>query len=259
LIGSVPTDFDRALMLANDDYETVTGNVIRRNDPQNAVIETCLSILGDPQAIPAKVIADAIAKVHGAWGGKPDAENRAAQILSLVCRDSKFEPRLRAAFARYAAKPNTIERVFSTGIPVVNALPARHWICFFLARTLGNLGDARSVETLLAALEKSPKEFATGSPDPLGPGVLFLHNDLTPCWRAAAAWALGRIGDQRATPVLLKVVGDLNNATDTRHAAAVALRGLAGSGNLATIHKLAENYPEISTRRVLLQTCAKEF
>jgi len=257
LIRSVPTDFDRALMFANDDYETVTGNVIRRNDPSATVIETCLAILGDAPATQTKSIADALAKTHGAWAGKPNAENRAAQILSLVCRDRQYEPRIRAAFERYEAKPNSIERVFSTGIPVVNALPIRHWVCFFLARTLGNLGDTRSVDTLLAALEKSPTEFANGSPDPLSPGVLFLHNDLTPCWRAAAAWALGRIGNNRVVPVLLQVVSDLNNAPDTRHAAAEALEHLAGPGNAEAISALARHYPETATRTVLLRVSAQ--
>jgi len=83
--------------------------------------------------------------------------------------------------------------------------------------------------------------------------VLFLHNDLTPCWRAAAAWALGRIGDARATPALLKVIGDLKNAPDTRHTAAEAMGRLADASSATTINKLAADYPEISTRRTLLR------
>ncbi|MBM4050460.1 MAG: HEAT repeat domain-containing protein, partial [Planctomycetes bacterium] len=94
-------------------------------------------------------------------------------------------------------------------------------------------------------------------PDPLGPGVLFLHNDLTPCWRAAVAWALGRIGDRRAAPTLLKTVADLANAPDTRHAAAEALGRLADPAHLDPIRQLAATYPEVSTRRALLEACAK--
>ena len=108
----------------------------------------------------------------------------------------------------------------------------------------------------MTALEQSPTEAALGHPDPLGPGVLFLHNDLTPCWRAATAWALGRLGDRRAGPVLLKVVRDLDNAPDTRHAAAEALGRLADPSGLAALQELAKDYPEVSTRRVLLQICA---
>ncbi|MFA6561849.1 MAG: HEAT repeat domain-containing protein [Verrucomicrobiia bacterium] len=252
MIRSVPTDFDRALFLYNDDCETLFGRVIRRSGAEASVVETCLSILGDAQAARTKEIEDAIGKTIGAWGGKPDPENRAAQILSMVCRDQKYEPRVRAVFEAYRAKANDIPRLFDTGIPVVQKLPTKHWVCFFMARLLGNLAAPQSVETLVASLDREPAEGASGSPDPLGPGVLFLHNDLTPCWRAAAAWALGRIGDAHATPALLRVIGDMKNAPDTRHAAAEAMGRLADANSAATIRKLAVDYPEISTRRTLL-------
>ena len=257
LIRSVPTDTDRALLLPSDDCETLIGRVIRRSGAAPSVVETCLAILGDPGATRMPAIEQAIAVTHQAWGGKPDPENRAAQILSLTCRDRQYEPRIRAAFDRYRARTNDIPRLFDTGIPVVTKLPVKHWVCFFLARSLGNLADPRSTDTLLAALEQSPTEAALGYPDPLGPGVLFLHNDLTPCWRAATAWALGRIGNPRAVPVLLKTIGDLQNATDTRHAAAEALRGMTDAVTLEKIRQLATDYPEVSTRRALLEISSK--
>ncbi|MBI4585131.1 MAG: HEAT repeat domain-containing protein [Planctomycetes bacterium] len=257
LIRSVPTDPDRALLLANDDYETLAGRVLRRAGVEEAVVETGLAILGDPDAVRTPDLEQALAATHPAWGGKPDPENRAAQILSLACRERKYEPRLRAAFERYRAKGTDIPRLFDTGIPVVTKLPAKHWVCFYLARALGNLADPRSVDVLIAALEQSPPEAAPGRPDPLGPGVHFLHNDLTPCWRAAAAWALGRLGDRRAVPALLKVLGDLDNALDTRHAAAIALGRLAGPAHQDELRRLAAGCPEVSVRRVLLEACRR--
>ena len=257
LIRSVPTDVDRALFAPNDDNETIIGRVIRRAGSEAAVVETCLSILGDSQGVRAPEIEEAIGTTYQAWGGKPDSENRAAHTLSLVCRDRKYEPRVRTALDRYRVRPNDeIARVFDHGIPVVQQLPVKNWVCFFLARTLGNLGDERSVPSLLACLEASPPELASGHPDPAGPGVLFLHNDLTPCWRAAAAWALGQIGDHRAATALVRVVADLQNAVDTRHAAAVALGRIGQTDSLPTLRKLAATYPEVSTRRALLKACA---
>lgn len=256
LLRSVPTDPDRALFPANDDYETLTGRIIRRGGAEAAVVETCLAVLGDPAAARSEPIAQALAATHQAWAGKPDPENRAAQILSMVCRDRTYEPRIRAAFGRYQQRTNDIPRVFDHGIPVVTKLPIRHWVCFFLARSLGNLSDPRSLDALLAALDRSPPEAAGGRPDPLGPGVLFLHEDLTPCWRAAVAWALGQIGDARAVPVLLRTVSALENATDTRHMAARALQRIADPSALGALQSVAAAYPEVSTRRVLLDTCA---
>jgi hypothetical protein len=231
----------------------LVGRVIRRNGAEGAVVETCLAILGDPEAERDAEIESAISTVHRCWAGHPDAENRAAQIVSVVCRDARYEPRIRAAFERYRAKPTGIPRVFDTGIPVVLELPARHWVCFYLARSLGNLGAMASTDTLIAALRDEPAEAAAGVPDPLGPGVLFLHNDLTPCWRAASAWALGRIGDRRAVPVLMDVVRNMDNATDTRFSAAEALGRIADPSSRERIERLAADYPEVSTRRALQQ------
>ena len=183
LIRSVPTDVDRALFLPNDDCEALIGRVIRRHGAESEVVETCLAILGDTNATRKPEIEQAIAVTHQAWGGKPDLHNRASHILSLVCRDKKSEPRVRDTFQRYVVLATDIPRTFDTGIPVVTSLPVKHWVCFFLARTLGHLADPQSVDALVAVLDGSPTEAARGRPDPLGPGVHFLHNDLTPCWR----------------------------------------------------------------------------
>jgi len=271
LIRSVPTDPDRALMPYTDDCETLVGRVIRRNGAGPAVTETCLSILGDEQAKPVKEIADAIGTTYAAWAGKPDPENRAAHILSLTCRDRAYEPRIRAALDRYRDKPvraDLVRAFGGGGLPP--ATPVKHWVCFYLARELGNLGDPRlaanaqdqpvrnaTVDSLIAVLEKCPPEAAAGKPPADDPAVLFLHNDLTPCYRAAAAWALGRIGDKRAVPVLLKVIGDLDNAPDTRYAAAEALGLIADLDSLAAMRRLAGDYPDFATRRALLQACGK--
>jgi HEAT repeat protein len=252
IIRSVPTDPDRALLSGNDDYEALAGRLIRRSSLGPAVVETCLALLGDPVAAQDSAVAAALSAVHGAWAGTPTAENRAAQILSCVLRDPAQEPRVRAAFERYRSMGSDIPRVFDTGIPVVLKLPVKHWVCFYLARALGNLADPRSVDTLMASLSGQPAEAAAGRPDPLGPGHLFLHNDLTPCWRAETAWALGRIGDRRAAPALLAVLEQMENAPDTRFAAAEALRSLGEPSALVRMAELAADYPEVSIRDILL-------
>jgi HEAT repeat protein len=252
LIRSVPTDPDRALFPNNDDYETLVGRVIRRSGRADELIETCLSLLGDPQAKAADDLKQAVSTTFAAWAGKPAPDNRAAQILSLVCRDRKTEPRIRAVYEIYRSKPeDPIQR------PLGNPswIPQRHWVLFFLGRTLGNVGAPESVDSLLASLRPELNEARHGHPDPSEPNIHFLQLEYTPCWRATAAWALGRIGDRRAGPTLLSVVGDLRNATDVRHAAAEALGKLADPASLDAIKKLVQDYPEHSVRRALLQVC----
>lgn len=252
LIRMLPTDPDRALLLTADDMETLVGRLVRRASAEQRVVETCLSLLGDTGAVADGPTKEALAIVHGSWAGTPDKVIRAAQVLSVVASDRRYEPRISAAFARFAALKTDIPRVFNEGIPIVKRLPAKHWVCFYLARAMGALGDPRSAESLMAAL-RHPAEADAGRPDPLGPGVLFLHNDLTPCWRAAAASALGKIGHRDAVPLLITTIKNLDNATDTRHAAAEALRTLAAPQDLPAIGELAAQCPEWSVRKALLR------
>ena len=168
LIRSVPTDPDRALLLCTDDCEAVVGRVIRRQGAEAAVVQTCLAILGDAEAARDPQIAQAIGTTYAAWAGKPDPENRAAQILSLVCRDRSYEPRVRAALERYRVLPVVdLDREAANALP--HKLPTRNWVCFFLARTLGNLADPRSVDSLVATLQQCPPEGSLGHPDPTSP------------------------------------------------------------------------------------------
>jgi HEAT repeat protein len=253
LVRSVPTDPDRALFPANDDYETLTGRVISRSGRGDELIETCLALLGDPQAKAADDLKLAVSTTFPAWAGTPAPDNRAAQILSLLCRNASYEPRIRAAYERYRAMPeDPINR------PLGNPtwIPQRHWVLFFLGRALGNVRDPRSVDTLLASLAPELHEARHGRPDPSEPNIHFLQLEYTPCWRATAAWALGRIGDRRAADRLLEVVRDLNNATDVRHAAAVSLGELADPALRKTLLEIARDYPEFSTRRALLRACS---
>lgn len=252
-IRSVPIDPDRGLFAYNDDYETLVGRLIRRHGAEAEVVETCLAVLGDQKADPSERMAGALGKVERCWAGHPDVRNRAAQILSLACRDRGYEPRVRAAFEAAMASDCDIPRVFDTGIPIVDKLPDRHWVAFYLARTLGHLGDPASVPALVRALTEMPAEAAGGRPDPLGPGVLFLENDLTPNWRAASAWALGRSAGHEVTPSLLRVIGDLDNSLDTRFAATEALHRLARPTDGPALRKLAGDYPTVSIRRELLR------
>lgn len=261
LIRSVPTDPDRALFPENDDYETLVGRVLRRSGRAEELIETCLALLGEEpvpglgdsrRAQVAEDLRKAMSTTFAAWAGTPAPDNRAAQILSLVCRDRKYEPRVRAAYERYRAKPeDPINR------PLGNPtwIPQRHWVLFFLGRALGNLGDPASVDTLLASLGAERNEARHGHPDPAEPNIHFLHLEYTPCWRSSAAWALGRIAERRAAPALLGVLADLRNALDVRHAAAEAMGRLADPASLDAIRKLAEDYPDFSVRRALRRAC----
>ena len=237
---SIPIDTDRGLLLETDTYEKVTARVLHRAGVADAMVETCLAVLGDARAAGrdrwrAAVTASPPARSVGALS--PEA--RAAQVLSILCLDPAPAPRVRAAFDRYRAAKTSRKR---------------SWVCFFLARALGKVRDGGSVDSLIAALEGDATEASFGRPDP--PNV-FLHDAMTPCYRAAAADALGRIGDRRAGKALLAAVRDFDNAVDVRHAAAGALARLADPALLPELRKLARGYPEVTMRRALRQAEAR--
>ncbi len=251
LIRSIPTDPDRALLLPNDCYEIQVARVIRRSGRLPEAVETCLAMLGDPQSVPVADLELAIRATQSAWAGQPSADNRAAQLLSALTFNGDYEPRIRAVYQRYRAMPeDPIDR------PLGNPtwIPQRHWVLFYLGCALGNARQPQSVDTLLASLAPELNEARHGRPDPTEPNIHFLQLEYTPCWRAAAAWALGDIGDRRAVARLLEVLADMHNATDTRHAAALALRVLANPTDFEKIEQLAAEYPEVSIRRVLKET-----
>ena len=255
VIRSVPTDPDRALFLQSDTYELLAGRLIRRSGRGDELIATCLALLGDPAAVPSEDLKQAVSATFAAWAGTPSPENRAAQLLSAVCRDRVYEPQVRAAYQRFRALP---EDAISRPLGNPSWIPQRHWVLFYLGRTLGNLGDPNSLDTLCDSLDPALNEARHGRPDPSEPNIHFLQLEYTPCWRAAAAWALGRLGDRRAVPKLLEVVSNLDNATDTRHAAAEALGAIGDPESLPAIRELADEYPEVSTRRALLRACARD-
>ena len=254
IIRSIPTDPDRALFLETDTYELLAGRVIRRSGRGHEVIAACLAMLGDPNETVGEPLQAAISDTVNAWAGHPCPENRAAQLLASLCREPRYAPAVRAAYERYLAKPEELfAREINNPTTFNVALPTRHWVLFFLGRALGNLQDPDSVDMLLASLAPELHEARHGRPAPDNPNIHLLQMEATPCWRAAAAWALGHIGERRAVPVLLDTVANLDNAVDTRYAAAEALVRLADADDRTAIRALAEDYPEVSVRRKLLE------
>jgi HEAT repeat protein len=239
LLRSVPMDCDRGLLLENDAYEITVARLVNRSGMAAKVIETALSVLGDPAAKPTPELQAAVTASPPAESvGELSPAARAAQLLSVVVLDPQYGPRIREAFQRIRTQEPSRER---------------SWVCFFLARALGKLRDAGSVPVLRAALDEDQPEADFGIPDP--PNV-FLHEAMTPCYRAAAADALGRIAAREAYPTLRAAVTDYRNAMDVRQAAARALCRVADPSSLPELEKLADGYPEVVTQMTLWEGCA---
>ncbi len=236
VLRSTPIDPDRGLLLENDSYETLVARVVHRGGLTSEVVEAALAQLGDPHAGTTEDLRAALTTSPPALEVKPASpEGRAAQLLSVVILDAEHAPAIRAALERYRHQPPS---------------RARSYVCFYLCRALGKVRDDGSVDLLTSILRDDPTEASYGLHTP--PNA-FVYRATPPFHRAAAAAALGRIGNARAAGTLFTVVEDFDNAISVRHAAAVALGEVGDADCLPRLAALAAEYPEIITRRALLE------
>ena len=238
IIESIPADKDRGLLYELDSYERLSARIIERSGRMKDVIESCLSVLGDKNSKPVNSLTAAVSHSPHAEKHirKHSAQARAAQILSVLCTDRSYAPRIRSLLKAYhTAEPSE----------------TRSWCCFMLIRTLGRLNDQDSISMFISMLESDPTESELGlNPPP----AHIIYKGWRPFYRPAAAWALGQLQAKEAAPVLLKTVENLDNASSTREQAALALGTIGEKSILKQLNVIAEDYPEIMTRRALLQS-----
>jgi len=238
IIESIPADKDRALLYELDSYEELSARVIKRSGLMNDAIESCLSVLGNKSAVGTPSLIKAVSASPHAEGHirKHSAQTRAAQILSVLCMDISYLPRIRDLAVKYRGDTPS---------------ETRSWCCFMLIRTLGRLGDKKSAPLLIDMLENDPTETALGlNPPP----AHIIYKGWRPFYRPAAAWSLGQLKSRKALPALLETVRNLGNASSTREQAAAALGLIGDKDTLEELTEIAENYPEIMTRRALLRS-----
>ena len=238
ILRAIPINTDRALLFEPDAYELLTSRVVQRSGMTSVTVETCLMVLGDKNVKGDATLKTAVTASPPASSTKPlSAEARAAQVLSVVCMSRKYAPNIREALNRFRATGESRRR---------------SWTCFFLARALSKLRDPGSLDTLLETIGKDPAEATLGmNPPP----THIMYKAMKPFYRATAAHALGRIGNARAAGALLKLVQNFDNAPCVRQRAAVSLGQVCDKTYLDKIKAIAEDYPELATRRSLLEAC----
>jgi len=238
IVRSIPIDTDRALLFEPDAYELLTSRVVQRSGMTSTVVETCLTVLGDKKVKGDAALKGAVTASPPAVSTKPlRPEPRAAQVLSVICMSRKYAPNIREALGRFRA---------------MGPSRKRSWTCFFLARALSKLRDPGSLDALLDVVNKDPAEATLGmNPPP----THIMYKAMKPFHRAGAAHALGRIGNVKAAGALLKLVQNFDNAPCVRQRAAVSLGQVCDKTYLDKIKSIAEDYPELATRRSLLEAC----
>lgn len=237
LIESLPMDKDRGLLYELDTYEKLTAKIIARSGEADAVVEACLAVLNGG-SITNTPYAESVGKSPHAEKHirKHSPQARAAQVLSIVCTSTGYNDRIRTILeAQRAAEPSE----------------TRSWCCFMLTRLLGRLRDAGSTDLFVDMLQNDPAEAQLGlNPPP----AHIIYKGWRPLYRPAAAWALGELRAATAIPALLGVIENLDNASSTREQAAVAVGKIGDASCMDRLTALAEEYPEVMTRRAILES-----
>jgi HEAT repeat protein len=238
IVESLPADKDRGLLYELDSYEALSARVIARCQTTEKVIQACLAVLhgtknqSDPSLI-ASVILSPHAEKHIR---KYSPQARAAQVLSIVCSDAKYAPRIGELIKNYRAGKDS---------------EMRNWCCFYLIRTLGRLGNKVSSELLIDILANDPTETAAGlNPPP----THIIYKGWRPFYRPAAAWSLGMLNEKKAVGALLDAVENLENASSVRQQAAIALGKIDDPDSLKRLIEIGKDYPEVITRRSILES-----
>jgi HEAT repeat protein len=243
IVESIQSDKDRGLLYELDTYEKLVGRTIKRIGRMDDVVEACLAVLGDKsgKTKPDAALTASVSKAphNERHIRRHSAQARSAQVLSIVCMDLKYADRIRSVLKTWRAdKPSE----------------TRAWACFMLTRTLGRLGDTKSIDLFAEMLDKDPTEASLGlNPPP----AHIIYKAWRPFYRPAAAWSLGQLKAKKATGALIKAVQQMENASSTRQQAAIALGEIADKTTLAELKKIAEEYPELMTRRSLLTSVKK--
>ena len=79
---------------------------------------------------------------------------------------------------------------------------------------------------------------------------------MRPYHRAAAAWALGEIGEVASASALTAAIESMDNAPAVREAAAIALGRVAAPTAAAELRALGDAHPELSVQRALWEAAS---
>jgi len=241
IVESIPADKDRGLLYELDSYEALSARVIARSGELENVVEACFTVLNDTKTKSDNTLVASVSLSPHAEGHirKYSPQARAAQILSIICDDTKHAPRIGKLIKKYRAGKDS---------------ETRNWCCFYLIRTLGRIGDKDSAALLLDILINEPTETAAGLNTP---PTHILYKGWRPFFRPAAAWGLGMLKEKKAVPALLNAVENLDNAPSVRQQAAIALGKVGDKNCMEKLSEIAKDYPEVMTRRSILKSFKK--
>ena len=121
------------------------------------------------------------------------------------------------------------------------------WVRLNAAKTIAWLGDTRAIEPLATVLAEAPAEADFGYSHTFKDEE---YQDPAPRWREGLIRALGILGADQHTDLIIEILEDERSVLEVRHAAAQALGDLGNEKALTALQRAATNHSFFATRHV---------
>ena len=215
IMANLPGDHDTFMLYEPEVGHRLTRYLLEQAGLRQEASEQAFMQLGQPRRVPAP--DDSMA-----WSQLPPRQ--IASWLPCVCIEKEDLPRLLRLLGHKDG-----------------------WVRLNAAKAIGWLGDRRAIEPVARLLAEAKAEADFGY------SVTFKdeeYNDPAPRWREGLVRALGLLGADEHTDLLVKVLDDERSVLEVRRAAAEALVDLGNERALQALRKAAVEHSFHSIRHV---------
>ncbi len=204
IMANLPGDHDTFMLYQPEVGHLLTHYLLEQSGLRQQACEHAFELLGQPRRV---------AKPVDAPEGSKFAAYRISSWLPCVCTEKEDLPRLLALLGHKEG-----------------------WVRINAAKTIGWLGDRRAIAPVAKILAEAKAEADFGYN---GTFKNEEYNDPAPRWREALIRALGLLGANEHTELIVRILEDERSVAGVRHAAAEALADLGNERALAALKKAA--------------------
>ena len=215
VMANLPGDHDTFMLYEPEVGHLVTRHLIEQSGLRQEATEHAFELLGQERRLPKPPDAPQ-------W---PTFEAyRMSTWLPALCMQKEDLPRLVALLEHEEG-----------------------WVRINAAKALAWLGDKGAIEPIARLLAAAKAEADYGY---CGTFKFDEYNDPAPRWREGLVRALGLLGADRHTDLIVRILDDERSVLEVRHAAAEALADLGNENALAALERAAADHSFHSVRHV---------
>ena len=214
IMANLPGDHDAMLLYQQEVGHLLTQHLLNSAGMRQDACEHAFSVLGQPRRTKSSEAQQ--------WSNYP--AHRISSWLPAVCTEREDIPRLLALLAH-----------------------ENRWVRLNAAKTLGWIGDECAAKPIADLLANARSEADYGFSGTFKDEEF---NDPAPRWREGLLRALGQLGDDQHTDLIVKVLNDEDAVLEVRHAAADALVEMGSEKAIAALNTAAKSHAFASVRHI---------